>query len=87
MNHKPIVFIYTNEMLSAYRHTLTKEIFDCAAYLDAAIYNIDTIIQGDQILIKDVNLGCYENYKYDFLTTHETEQTTSREIFWHAIQQ
>jgi hypothetical protein len=85
LNKKPIVFIYTNEMLSTYKHTLMNEIFDCAAYLDAAIYNIDRITQSDQILIKDINLGCYENYKYDFLTTHETEDTTSREIFWQAI--
>lgn len=85
LNAKPIIFIYTSEMLTAYRHTLMNEIFDCAAYLDAAIFNVDEVIHGDQILIKDVNPSCYESYKYEFLTTRETEHTTSREIFWNVI--
>ena len=84
LNSKPIVFIYTNEMLAAYKHTLMNEIFDSALYLDAAIYNIDKITQS-RILIKNVNLVRYESYKYEFLTTRETEHTTSQEIFWHTI--
>lgn len=85
LNQKPIVFIYTNEMLSAYRHTYMHEIFDAAEYLDASLYNIDKITQSDQILIKNVNSLCYKSYKYDFLTTPESEHMTSQEIFWLAI--
>lgn len=86
LNHKPLVFIYTNEMLSAYKHTLMNEIFDAAEYLDAAIYNVDEITNSSQITIKEVNPICYENYKYSFLTTRESEHMTTAEIFWHAIE-
>jgi len=85
LNHKPIVFIYTNEMLSVYRHTYMNEIYDAAEYLDAAVYNINEIIQCDQITIKDVNMGCYESYKYNFLTTHESEHMLTQDIFWREI--
>jgi hypothetical protein len=85
LNRKPIVFIYTDEMAIAYRHTLMNEVFDCAEYLDAAVYNIDRIDTSDQLVIKDVSLARYESYKYDFLTTPVSEHTTSREIFLRTI--
>lgn len=85
-NLKPIVFIYTNEMLLVYERTAyIYEIYDAAEYLDAAIYNIDEITQGEQIVVKDVNLARYEDFKYSFLVSHESESTTTQEIFWREI--
>lgn len=85
LNHKPITFIYTDEMVTLYKHTVVSYLHDFAEYLDAAIYNIDKITQGDQIVFREVNLRCYDNYKYNFLTTHEPEHTATQEIFWREI--
>lgn len=85
LNSKPIVYIYTTEMLHLYKHTLLREMFVFANYLDAAIYNIDEITEGDQIVIKEVSVRRYEDYKYSFLTTHESEKTPTQEIFWREI--
>lgn len=86
LNLKPIIFIYTNEMMLLYKDTLSlKEMQGFAQYLNAAIYNIDEITQGDQIVIDGVDEKRYEDYKYNFLTTHESEDTTTQEIFWREI--
>lgn len=85
LNLKPIVFLYSNEMLQLYRTTLVSYTFDFASYLDAAIYNIDEITQGDQISIGEINKNRYEDYKYKFLTTRESEYKNSPEVFWHEI--
>lgn len=82
---KPIIFIYTDEMASLYKNTLLADAYSLAERLDAAIYNIDKITQGSQILIKNVNLIHYETYKYNFITTRESEHTTTQEIFWREI--
>lgn len=85
-NFKPIVFVYTNDMLAVYERTAyMDEIYDTAEYLDAAIYNIDEITQGEQIVVKDVNRACYEDFKYSFLVSRESEDTTTQEIFWREI--
>jgi hypothetical protein len=82
LNKKPAVFIYTDEMEAVYKHTVISHIKNMAKYLDGAIYNINKISRGDQILIKEINTSCYDNFKYDFLTTHESENSSTREIFW-----
>lgn len=86
LNQKPIVFIYTNEMLSVYRYTYMNEIYDAARHLNAAIYNIDEISNSEQITIKAADPECYESYKYNYLTSPESEHVLTQEIFWHAIE-
>ena len=85
LNHKPIVFIYTSEMEALYKYTAVSYIRDFAGHLDAAIYNIDKITLGDQIVIGEVNPRCYDDYKYGFLTTHESEHALTQDILWREI--
>lgn len=85
LNCKPIIFTYTNEMLALYSNIFVRYAINSANYLDAAIYNIDKVTTGEQIVFSDVNPECYEDYKYDYLTTHESEHTTTQEIFWREI--
>ena len=85
LNIKPIIFIYTEMMKQLYKNTRVNQIYDFANFLGAAVCNIDEITCGDQVTIGDVRLECYEDYKYSFLTTHESEQTTTQEIFWREI--
>jgi len=82
---KPIIFIYTDEMASLYKNTLVGDMHELAKRLDMAIYNIDQTAQSDQIIVKSVNPGCYEAYKYNCITTRESEHTTTPEIFWREI--
>jgi hypothetical protein len=76
LNVKPLVFVYTNEMVKAYRDTVIREMHCYASYLDSPICNVDEITRGAQVAIAKVNLKRYERYKYNFLTTHESEQTS-----------
>lgn len=85
LNAKPIIFVYTNAMVEVYKRTVVSCINDFAAYLDAAAHNIDQITRCEQITIREVNQARYEDYKYSFLTTPESEHMTTREIFWHQI--
>ena len=86
LNRKPLIIVYTNEMKRLWNHTIVMRLHQSiASYLDVALYNIDEITQGDQIALKEVNFIYYDNYKYNFLTTHESEHTTTQEIFWREI--
>jgi hypothetical protein len=85
LNQKRLIFIYTNEMISLYKETMIKSIHAMSTYLDSPVYNISKIDKESQVSIKDVNKTSYENYKYNFLTSPQSENTTSQEIFWREI--
>lgn len=85
LNCKPIIFVYTDEMKRLYKETSVSFMHDIANYLGANIYNIDQLTQGDQIAISGVNFVRYEKYKYGYLTTRETEHTTTQELFLREI--
>jgi hypothetical protein len=85
LNAKPVIFIYTNEMLSLYKDTVMRHIHAQARYLDSPVYNVDEITEGKQIVINNVNMTRYETYKYSFLTTRESEHFTTQDIFWHEL--
>lgn len=85
LNLKSIVFCYTDEMLSVYKETIIRHIYAQAEYLGSQIYNVNKITHGKQVVIKNANVKCYENYKYDFLTSPESQYMTSQEIFLNVI--
>ncbi|MBS4096027.1 MAG: hypothetical protein KGZ83_04215 [Sulfuricella sp.] len=86
LNRKPIIFVYTEEMNILYGHTpIIVVIQSMADFLGAPIYNTNEITECDQISIGDVDSIRYEKFKYDYLTTHESEHTTTQEIFWREI--
>jgi hypothetical protein len=86
LNGKPIIIVYTDEMRRVYDHTVVMRMhLNTASYLDTVIYNIDEITQVDQINIKEINRERYDDYKYGYLTTRESENTTTQDIFWREI--
>lgn len=85
LNFKPIIFIYTEEMMQIYKDTVVKEIENLASYLKQDTYNIDKVTDGRQIVISTPNREVYDSYKFEYLTSHESENKTSAEIFWHEI--
>jgi hypothetical protein len=85
-NNKPIIFTYTNDMLSIYGGTsYMREIYDASSYLDAAIFNIDEINNENQIYIKNVNPLLYEKFMHNFLVSRESRFESTQEIFWREI--
>jgi hypothetical protein len=85
LNYKPTVFIYSDEIKILYKETIACKIEQLASYLDANIYNLDQITDGQQVKIMPPNKKCYNSYKYRFLTSHDSETMTSAEIFWSEI--
>jgi hypothetical protein len=85
LNVKPVLFIYTREMMEIYKTTVIREIEGLASYLNAHIYNIDKITDGRQIILQPPTQECYDSYKYNYLTSLGSERMSSAEIFWREI--
>jgi hypothetical protein len=85
LNAKPIVFIYTAEMATAFKRKFIREMQTYADRLDAPLYNIDEITGAHQVSLSQVNLGRYERYKYDFLISRQSEGTPTQEIFLREL--
>lgn len=85
LNLKPIVFIYTNDMNSLYSESIMRNIQAFSNYLESPLYNIDEIKEGRQVFINEININRYQKYKYEFLTSHESENNTTQEIFLREI--
>ena len=87
LNIKPCIFIYTNEMKKLYSNSRIREIKSFADYLDAPVYNIDKLNSTDRVVIKQPNRLRYNDYKYSFVTSKETETEKSEDIFLQEINQ
>ena len=83
LNAKPLLFVYTDEMRQVYKDNLMQEMANYARYLGASILNAD----ADDALptLKPIDPERYDSYKYDFLTSGESEHATTREIFTREI--
>jgi hypothetical protein len=85
LNRKPIVFIYTDEMLELYEMTIVDQIRGLAAYLNSPVQNIDRFPAGGELVVPVVDEARFDAFKYDFLTTHASEHDSSRDIFLREI--
>ena len=85
LNIKPCIFVYTNEMEKLYPNCRVRQIKLFADYLDAPIYNIDKLSPSDKIVIKPPNRIRYDDYKYSFVTSKESENASSKDIFLQEI--
>lgn len=85
LNAKPLMFIYTSEMVRLFERWIVRDMRVFAEYLDAAIYNVDLIDDARQIVVRQVNAACYERYKYNFLISREAEGVSTRDIFCREI--
>lgn len=85
LNLKPTLFIYTDEMMSIYKNTVIQEINGLVFYLNASVYNIDKITDGRQIVVRSPSPERYDSYKYSFLTSPQSENSSSAEIYWREI--
>ena len=84
-NSKACIFIYTNEMEELYPNGRVRAIKSLASYLDASVYNIDQLPFTDKIVIKQPNQKRYDDFKYSYLISKETESLSSKDIFLREI--
>jgi len=85
LNLKSVLFIHTDEMLSLYENTVMRQLRAYSKYLDAPLLNIDRISDAQQIEIGAPRTERYERYKYDYLTTRASENTTTADIFLNEL--
>lgn len=84
LNKKPIIFVYTDGMYSVYRRTIVDQMMGLATYLNAPILNIDRLAASalPEIFVDDAR---FDAFKYEFLTTHGSENMWSRDLFLREI--
>ena len=85
LSAKSLVFVSTNEMEKLYKDNLMREMHNYARYLDATIVNADSVRDARDVQIRPVNSERYMRYRYDFLTSRETEGDETRDIFLREI--
>ncbi len=82
---KPAIFVYTQQMLDLYRHQQVSDITEMATYLASPAYNADLIGSPEQIELPEVNASRYDAYKYEFLTTPESEHMAAQDVFYKKV--
>ncbi len=85
LNCKPAVFIYTDDMKRAYSDSVIRSMQECARYLGNRIHNIDDATEVGHINVHAVDASRYVRYKYDFLTTPQTENLSTGDIFLREL--
>ena len=84
LNFKPILFIY-NDQLQDVQPSMIEEMQGLASYLNIQIYNADLVTHGSQVIIEPPSFENYDSYKYNYLTSYESENASSAQIFWDEI--
>lgn len=85
LGSKPLIFFYTEEMARIYADTIAGWVGDLAEYLDQPLYNADKVNSASDIEIRRPDPERYDHYKYNYLTTRESEQAYTRDIFYAAV--
>jgi hypothetical protein len=76
---KPLLFVYTQDLIDLYDFFLT-DIQDFSGYLGSPILNVDQVSRPEQIALQPADLERYEDFKYEFLTSKESEHDLTRDI-------
>lgn len=76
---KPIIFFVTNDIAHRYgHHKYSAGLF--AEYLGCKYYRLDDIREEDELLFNSVDEDKYNRYKYNFITSKETEDKFTKDI-------
>ena len=85
LNLKPVVFVYTDEFLDIYADSLMLELQAFSSYIGSALVNIDNPASVAALEIPKVMHENYKRYRYDFLTSSESQHRTTQEIFFETL--
>ncbi len=75
---KPVLFMSTEEMTERPYYVFIRGLSEA---LGSKILNISNISDDQNIVVTNIDENKYDKYKYDFLTSKESETMLSREIF------
>lgn len=76
---KPIIFFVTNDIANRYgRYSYVVQLF--AEYLGCKYYRLDDIREEDELFFNTVDEGKYSRYKYNFITSKESENKFTKDI-------
>jgi hypothetical protein len=78
---KPIIFIYTEEMLEKYRKTVVQSIKSLSEFLNSKVINIDNESDYSKIEVTPPDLQRYLRYKCDYISSRVDLNELSPEIF------
>lgn len=85
LNCKPLMFIYTDDMAATYERSVMREMRCYARCLDAPVFNVNAVSLARPPALPPLNAARYQRYKYDFLTSPESENSPTQEIFWREL--
>ena len=80
---KPLVFVYTNEIKKLYPLTHYQLVIYFAGLLNTSCINTDEAFE--KIVIKPLDDNAYNKYKYSYLTSPQSEQKFSEDIFINTL--
>jgi hypothetical protein len=78
---KPILFIYTEEMLEKYEKTVVQSIVSLSDYLNSKVINIDKESDYSGVKMTPPDIERYISYKGDFISSRAKQDELSPEIF------
>ncbi len=85
LNSKPILFVYTDEMLEYYENGYMQFIYAMADYLLAPVVNVTTDSMAITESILNFSADRYGSYINDFIVTDSAKYMLSREVFLKEI--
>jgi|GEM_PF-1899586 len=80
MTRKPLMFVYTSQMLEIYHDSRIAPMKGFADYLGAPMIEVDSVKSPEELELKPIDAARYDSYKYEFLTNPETENQFTRDI-------
>lgn len=77
---KPLIFLYNDQLQRLGSQSILPWIVNFSDTLGSGLCNLDSIHSVEQLSIPCVNAGKYEQYKYDYLTSPESEDKLTKEV-------
>ena len=77
---KPLLFLYSNEIMKTYAHTRYPHILFFASILNARAVNINNSKTIKDLPFHNYDADQYEKYKYKYLTSPESEKSSTKKI-------
>ena len=85
--NKPLILVYTNEMIVLHKTRMVDYIFRLARALNTSAINVDKVSVGTISKIPNPDVEAYREYGYNYLTSMVSEHTETRDVFLKVIQQ
>lgn len=82
---KPVLALYNDEFRALGGSSSLPMIRAFSEALGAPMYNVDRPDEYQDMVIPSADLGKYARYKYDYLTTPQTESRLSKDVFMDFV--